>query len=53
MSEQVLAVVKSFSSGKPDSIVVVIPKEAGLTKPQKFLVKKDAKGRLIYEPIEQ
>ena len=58
MSEQIVGIVKAYSVGEPDSIVVVIPKEAHekLTnhpKGQRFLVKLDEKGRIIYEPIKK
>jgi hypothetical protein len=58
MSEQIMGVVKAYSVGKPDSIVVVIPKEIHKRlgkhpKGQHFLVKLDARGRIIYEPINQ
>lgn len=58
MTEKIIAVVKAYSVGAPDSLVVVIPKEvhaqlAKNPKGQKFVVKLDGKGRLIYEPIEE
>jgi len=58
MSEQIVGIVKAYSVGDPDSIVVVIPKEAHEKlsrhpKGQRFLVKLDSKGRIIYEPIEE
>ncbi len=57
-TEQIIAIVKAYSVGNPDSIVVVIPKEAHqkfkkTLKGQKFLVKLDEKHRLIYEPISK
>ena len=55
MVEQIVGIVRAYSTGKPDSIVVVIPKDAhekmAKVKGQKFLVKIDELGRLIYEPI--
>ena len=56
LSEQIIGIVKAYSVGNPDSIVVVIPKEAHnklhrTPKGQRFLVKLDGKGRLIYEPL--
>jgi len=55
MTEQIIGTAKAYSTGKPDSIVIVIPKDAhakmGKVRGQKFLVKLDEKGRLIYEPI--
>jgi len=58
MSEEIMGIVKAYSVGDPDSIVVVIPKEAHQRlnkhpKGQRFLVKIDGKGRLIYEPIKR
>jgi len=58
MSEHIVGIVKAYSVGDPDSIVVVIPKEAHgklkkHPKGQRFLVKLDSKGRIIYEPIEK
>jgi len=54
--ETIIGIVKAYSTGKPDSIVIVIPKEAhgklGEVRGKKFLVKTDSKGRLIYEPLE-
>ena len=58
MSEQIIGIVKAYSVGNPDSIVVVIPKEIHgklkrNPKGQKFLVKLDENGRIIYEPIQK
>jgi len=58
MSEQIVGIVKAYSVGDPDSIVVVIPKEIHKRlgkhpKGQRFLVKLDNKGRIIYEPIKK
>ena len=58
MSEQIVGIVKAYSVGEPDSIVVVIPKEAHgklseHPKGQRFLVKLDDRGRIIYEPIKK
>ena len=58
MSEQIVGIVKAYSVGDPDSVVVVIPKEihgklSRHPKGQKFLVKLDNKGRIIYEPIKK
>jgi len=53
--EQVVALVKAYEVGKPDALVVVIPKvirrELGIAKGSRFIIKIDAKGRLIYEPL--
>ena len=56
MLEKIVGIVKAYSVGNPDSIVVVIPKEiheklSRHPKGQKFLVKLDENGRIIYEPI--
>jgi len=54
MSEKIISVVKAYSVGKdPDSTIVVIPKELGIKPGTKFCVKKDERGRIIYEVIEQ
>ena len=58
MSEQIVGIVKAYSVGDPDSIVVVIPKAVHgklgkHPKGQRFLVKLDDKGRIIYEPIKK
>jgi len=58
MSEQIMGIVKAYSVGAPDSIVVVIPKEiherlSEHPKGQRFLVKLDKKGRIIYELIKK
>jgi len=57
MSERIVGIVKAYSVGNPDSIVVVIPKGVHEKlnkhpKGQKFLVKLDENGRIIYEPIQ-
>jgi hypothetical protein len=52
MTEEIVAVAKSYPVGRaPDSIVVVIPKVLNPQRGQLFLVKKDHKGRIIYEPM--
>ena len=58
MAEQIVGIVKAYPVGDPDSIVVVIPKEAhgklgNHLKGQRFLVKIDDKRRIIYEPIKK
>jgi hypothetical protein len=51
-TETIVRVVTAYEAGqKPSSIVVVIPRELKVKKGQKFLVKRDALNRLIYEPI--
>lgn len=48
--------VKAYEVGKPDSLVVVIPKEVRqfvkVSKGTKFIVKTDSEGRIIYEPAD-
>jgi len=58
MSEEIVGIVKAYSVGDPDSIVFVIPKEVHdrlgkHPKGQRFLVKIDHRGRLIYELIKK
>jgi len=58
MTEEIVGIVKAYSVGEPDSIVVVIPKEihdrlGKHPKGQRFLVKLDEQGRIIYEAIEK
>lgn len=58
MSEEIVGIVKAYSVGDPDSIVVVIPKElhdrlGKHPKGQRFLVKLDDRGRIIYEPLKK
>lgn len=49
--------VKAYESGKPDSLLVVIPKTVRrmlkLQKGAKFRVKVDLEGRIIYELIKE
>jgi AbrB family looped-hinge helix DNA binding protein len=49
--------VTAFETGKPDSLVVVIPKAVRrmlkIQKGAKFQVKVDSQGRIILEPIKQ
>jgi hypothetical protein len=53
MSEEIIKVVKSYKVGKePDSIVAVLPKETAPKPGTRYLVKKDSRGRLIYEPLQ-
>lgn len=51
MSEQIVNVVKAYRVGVSESIVVVMPKELEIKPGTKFCVKKDSRGRIIYEPI--
>jgi AbrB family looped-hinge helix DNA binding protein len=54
--ERIVELVKAYEVGKPDSLVVVIPKEVRellkISKGHKFHVKVDERGRIIYEPIK-
>jgi hypothetical protein len=53
MSEKIISVVKAYGVGKdPDSVIVVMPKELNVKPGTKFCVKKDERGRIIYEVIE-
>lgn len=52
MEEIVLRVVRAYKTGRqPSSTVVIVPVEYHVQKGQRFLVKKDKAGRLIYEPL--
>jgi hypothetical protein len=51
-AEEIISVVKCFSLGKKDALIVVIPKKLGCVRGQRFLVKRDSHKRLIYEPLE-
>ena len=57
LTETVLGVTKPFSLGKPDSIVLVVPKtvrERVKIRPgQLWHVKVDKQGRIIYEKVEE
>jgi len=57
MAEKIISTAKAYRTGKPHSLVVVIPKEAaekhGYGPGTKFLVKVDENRRLIYEPLEK
>jgi antitoxin component of MazEF toxin-antitoxin module len=54
MREEVITIITAYKSG--DSLVVTIPKhleKRGLVKShQRFFVKIDEYGRIIYEPVE-
>jgi antitoxin component of MazEF toxin-antitoxin module len=54
MREEVITIITAYKSG--DSLVVTIPKhleKRGLVRShQKFFVKIDEHGRIIYEPME-
>jgi len=55
-AEEVVQLVKAFEVGKPDSLVVVIPKAIRqrmcIEKGTRFYMKVDRRGRLIYEPMK-
>jgi len=54
--EEVVELVKAFEVGRPDSLVVVIPKairdRMGIVRGTRFYMKVDHHGRLIYEPMK-
>jgi len=51
--EEVIDIVKCYEVGRPDSLVVVIPKEVrellGVKKGDKFIVRVEGETRIIYE----
>jgi len=53
--EETIQMAKAYETGKPDSLVVVIPAEVKeklkVGKGTKFYVKIDNLGRIIYEPL--
>lgn len=55
MTEKIIDLVKAYTVGRKNSLVVSIPKEVretlGIHAQQKLHVKIDEKGRLIYEPV--
>jgi antitoxin component of MazEF toxin-antitoxin module len=55
IAESPIQFVSVFSTGKAGSLIVVIPVEVieklQVKKGSKFLVKIDARGRIIYEPV--
>jgi hypothetical protein len=54
MTEEIVSIVKSYKVGRePDSIVFVVPKETQPHAGTRYLVKRDSKGRLIYEPLRE
>jgi hypothetical protein len=53
-TEEIISIVKSYKVGRePDSIVFVLPKKTRPRAGTRYLVKKDAAGRLIYEPLPE
>jgi len=57
MAERLIAVTKTYETGKPDSLIVIVPSEIRkrlkLKKGVRFAVKLDEQGRIIYERIEE
>jgi len=57
LDENVVAIVTAYQVSKPDSLVVVIPKRVrkmlGTIKGERFIVKVDKDGRIIYEPLKE
>jgi len=57
LAERLLAVTKTFEIGKPNSLIIVIPSEIRkllkLKKGDRFAVKLDERGRIIYERIKE
>ena len=55
--EETIQMVRAFESGKPDSLVIVIPKELRdrlqIEKGTKFHVKLDENNRIIYEQLNK
>lgn len=55
--EETIQIARAYETGKPDSLVVVIPAEVKarlrVGKGTKFYVKIDRLGRIIYEPVTQ
>ena len=54
--ERTIGLVKAYGVKSNEVLVVTIPKEIrqklGIQRGQKFLVKTDESGRIIYEPIK-
>jgi hypothetical protein len=54
-TEQIVELVRAFEVGRPDSLVVVIPKAIRdrmcIVKGTRFYMKVDRRGRLIYEQM--
>jgi len=55
--EKLVSVARIYDSGRNGSLIVVIPAEVrnllGVKKGEKFAVKLDARGRIIYERIQK
>jgi len=56
-TETIIEMATAYQAGPPESLVVVIPRRVreklNITKGQRFLVKTDDKGRIIYEPTKR
>jgi bifunctional DNA-binding transcriptional regulator/antitoxin component of YhaV-PrlF toxin-antitoxin module len=56
MPETLISVTKAYETGKPDSLIVIVPTEArkllSIRKGQRFAVKIDSARRLVYEPLD-
>ena len=56
MSERLMAIAKTYTSGDPDSMLWVVPsavrKALKIKKGERFTVKIDDKDRVIYERLE-
>jgi len=57
VAERLIAITKPYPTGKPPSLIVIVPSEIRhilkLKKGEKLAVKLDERGRIIYERIEQ
>lgn len=57
LAERLIAVTKPYETGKPDSLIVIVPCEIRrllkLKKGERLAVKLDERGRIIYERIEE
>jgi len=55
--EEYVAIVRAFEIGQQNSLYLNVSKDArtrlNLQKGDKFLLKIDTKGRLVYEPIHE
>ena len=57
LAERLIAVTKTYETGKPDSLIVIVPSEIRkllkLKKGVRFAVKVDEQDRIIYERIQE
>ena len=57
LAERLIAVTKPYETGKPDSLIVIVPSEIRkllkIKKGEKLAVKIDERGRIIYERIQE